>query len=155
MKYILGVVVLLIATTLYFISRPEPEFQAGRSTVIPADEKTAPEAADSTQGKAAPTPDAQRRIAMQAEFDKLQQARQNLESRLSRLKVILWDVQLPATEGDAVTQEMKNGYALLKDRKLLGSYSGLDEISNELGRVEYINNYLRAVEDEYRSARRQ
>ena len=151
MKYILGIVLLLIAVTVYFIARPEPEFQAGKAESVGQQETMTAE----PETPAVNTADVERRAAMGAEFEKLKKARQSLESRLNRLKAILWDAQLPKEEGGAINEQMKNGYVLLKNDKLLGAYSSLEEISGDLAQIEFINESLRTVEDKYRSQRMQ
>ena len=92
---------------------------------------------------------------MQAEFEALQSARRNLESRLNRLKVVLYGVEVPAEERNAINEMMKNGYRLLKNKKLLGAYSDPQSISDELQQVEFVKQKLLVIEDKYRALRRQ
>ena len=82
---------------------------------------------------------------MEAEFEKLKLARRNLESRLSRLKAIMWGKKISREEGDAINEQMKNGYALLKYQKLMGAYTDAEQISVELARIEFINNYINII----------
>ena len=155
MKYILGIVLFLIATTVYFITRPAPTFEAGKETAAPEipqekDQNILQEDESVEEVKADP-----RRIAMEAEYEKLEKARRNLESRLNRLKAIFWGVEVPKEQHEAISKEMRNGYMLLKNKKLMGAYADVADISNELSRVEFINNYLQEVEDKYRAERLQ
>ena len=95
----------------------------------------------------------QKREAMAAEFEKLKKARRNLEAHLSRLKAILWGVEMPKAESDAISNEMKNGYLLLKNKKLMGAYADVAAITDEYDRVEYLNDYLKKIEEKYREQR--
>ena len=152
MQYMLVLVLVLLAATVYFVTRPDPEYRVGSTLpdVPIAQEKStdpAPETADSEEE--------QRRAAMQAEFEALKTARRNLESRLNRLKVVLYGVELPAGERNAINATMKNGYRLLKIKKLLGAYSDLQSISDELQQVEFVKEKLQVIEDKYRAQRRQ
>lgn len=154
MKYILGIVLLLIVATVYFITRSQPEFKVDVTTAVPqtTDTKTAEQAVQQDQEAMAMQ---QKRQAMETEFEKLEKARRDLESRLARLKAILWGVEMPKEKSDAITSEMKDGYLLLKNKKLMGAYPDVAAITDEYNRVEYINDYLRKVEEDYRKQREQ
>ena len=149
MKYILSIVLLLLAATIYFVTRPQPEFVVGKMPV----------GAESVEepGEVGIDPEAalvaERRAIMEAEFEKLKVARRNLESRLNRLKAILWGKQIAREEMDAINEQMKNGYALLKNQKLMGAYTDAEQISIEQAQIEFINNQLKEIEDRYRSER--
>lgn len=151
MKYILIITLLLISATVYFITRPEPEYTV--RNVTKATEETGVVEAPVVDPETAKM--AERRAMMLAEFEKLKTARRNLESRLNRLKAVFWGTEVSREEAEAINEQMKNGYALLKNQKLVGSYSGVDQISDELARVEYINNYLREIEEKQRAQRLQ
>lgn len=152
MKYILGIVLCLIIATVYFITRPEPVFEAGKETVVPQT-KQEPVLDSSLVNEENASKENARRAAMEAEYTKLEKARRNLESRLNRLKAIFWGVKVPKEEYETISTQMKNGYKLLKDKKLMGAYTDVSAISNELSRVEFIDNYLQGIENEYRSKR--
>jgi len=151
LKYILSIALLLFAATVYFVTRPQPDFEVGnvRMDVEPVEDtrevEINPEAAR----------DAERRAIMETEFEKLKVARRNLELRLNRLKAILWGKKITREEGDAINDQMKNGYALLKYQKLMGAYTDAEQISAELAQIEFINNQLKEVEERYRSERQQ
>ena len=149
MKYILGIVLLLILATVYFITRPQPEFKVDVTTAVPqtADKKTAEEDVRQEQEALAMQ---QKRQAMETEFEKLEKARRDLDSRLARLKAILWGKEMPKEKSDAITSEMKDGYLLLKNKKLMGAYPDVAAITDEYNRIEYINDYLRKVEEDFR-----
>jgi hypothetical protein len=151
LKYILVITLLLITATVYFISRPEPVYEVvniKKETETVAEPETP--AVDPETAKIA-----ERRVMMEAEFEKLKVARRNLESRLNRLKAVMWGTELGREEAAAINEQMKNGYALLKHQKLVGAYSSVEQISDELARVEFINDYLREIEEKQRAQRLQ
>ena len=148
MKYILSIVLILIIGTVVFILKPEKTFETGTSEMTPAVvQQPTPEEVITDESKPEESPVDERRAAMQAEYDKLVKARKDLEKRLSRLKAVLWDVELPKEQGEKITEQMKNGYALLKNPKMLGAFSGVAEISDELSRVEFAHDSLEGVEE--------
>jgi hypothetical protein len=151
LKYILLITLLLIAVTVFFVTRPQPEFEmVNISKVTESAEETEEIVIDPETARIA-----ERRVAMEAEFEKLKVARRNLESRLNRLKAIMWGTEINREEAEAINEQMKNGYALLKHQKLVGAYPGVEQISDELARVEFINKYLREIEEKQRAQRLQ
>jgi hypothetical protein len=139
---------LLIVATVIFIIRPQPSYEAGKTVPVQAPTPAVEEQAAKNQEQIQAD---QRRDAMQTEFDQLARARRDLDQKLNKLKVVLWDLKLPKAESEAITETMKNSYAMLKNPRLLGAYSGVEEISTELARVKYLYNQLQEIEDKYRT----
>ncbi len=149
MKYILGIVVILIIGTLFFVLRPEPTYEAGQSTVT---EKTI-EVEEQEQVSPEQVEEDLRRQQMEETYAKLEKARRNLERRLSRVKALLWNLKLPAAESAAIQEQMKNGYALLKNKKLLGAFFNHDDLKTELERVEFAYNNIVALDEKIRETK--
>jgi len=95
----------------------------------------------------------QRYVAILAEYKKLEKARRNLDRRLARIKAVIWNVKLPADQAKEIVSKMRKGYELLKTKKLLGAFSGLQSISDELARVEYAHQNLEGVTEEVKAAK--
>ncbi len=95
----------------------------------------------------------ERYAAILAEYKKLEKARRNLDRRLARIKGVMWNVELPADQAEEIVSKVRKGYALLKTKKLLGAFSGLESISEELARVEYTNQELEGVIEEIKAAK--
>ena len=148
MKYILAIVFLLLVATVIFIIRPQPSFEAGKTGSVPS---TTPVMEEKTGETPEQIQADQRRAAMQAEFDQLARARRDLDQKLNKLKVVLWDLKLPKAESEAITETMKNSYAMLKNPRMLGAYSGVEDINTELARVKYLYTQLQEIEDKYSS----
>ena len=145
MKYILLIVSILIALTVYFVSRPEPVYEVGKPEPAEAAEEQQKETATEEQ----PAEDAAaeaRRAEMHAIYERLEKARRNLERRLSRLKALLWDIELSREESDRITARMKHAYSLLKNKKMLGAFHGVDELREELSQVQFAYESLEPVE---------
>jgi len=95
----------------------------------------------------------ERYAAILAEYKKLEKARRNLDRRLARIKGVMWNVELPADQAEEMVSKVRKGYALLKSKKLLGAFSGLESISDELARVDYVYQDLEGVVKEIKAAK--
>jgi len=150
LKYILAIVVVLIIGTLIFIFSPDKTFEAGKREVISeaVQEKT-------ITIEEPPSTEDERYAAMQMEFEKLDKARRNLDRKLARLKAILWDVKLPVDQAAEIKKEMQNGYALLKNKKMLGAYFELSQIVTENEQVNFVYSNLDVIEKRMRKLKKQ
>ncbi len=153
MKYILAIVLLLVIGTIIFVMAPERTFEAGKPSETSAIEQESESI--STTDTAEMVAADQRHTAMLAEYEKLEKARRNLDRQLARLKAILWGVMLPREQAAEITEQMKTGYALLKNKRLLGAYYNLSEITSELGQVRFIYNKLKDIEQTVREIKEQ
>ena len=149
MKYVLLIVLALVTGTVVFVfgwfgsdsknvvvSAPVVETEAVQ--VVMDEDEIAEE---------------KRYVAIQAEYKKLEKARRNLDRRLARIKGIMWNVEFPAEQAREIVSKIRKGYALLKTKKLLGAFTGLESISDELARVEYVHQNLESVLDEIKAAK--
>ncbi len=150
MKYILFIVLVLIIGTLVFIFSPEKTFEAGKREVAP--EKVEEEIVEIEQPVSA---EDERYTVMKMEYEKLEKARRNLDRKLARLKAILWDVKLPADQAAEIKKEMQNGYALLKNKKMLGAYFELSQIVTENEQINFVYNNLAGIEERMRALKKQ
>ena len=148
-------IVLIAAATAYsFLSL---DGTAGR-------DETGPDNVQSRQAKfpmhaepgPAQTPEQKRREAMRAEYDRLEQAREGVRKQLGILKSRLWKLRVPPDRSRAIQEQMRQGYALLKNPPLLGAFSSADEIAGEIEKVNGVNDRLKSLEtdiDGYLAAR--
>lgn len=147
MKYILLIVSLLIVLTVYFvILKPDPVYEVGTPAPSEADDTEAVDTVPMEETTAEKAAAEARRAEMHALYDRLEKARRNLERRLSRLKALLWDIELPREEGERIQARMKNAYGLLKNRKMLGAFGSVEALRDELTRVEFAYRELEPVE---------
>ena len=95
----------------------------------------------------------ERYAAITSEYKKLEKARRNLDRKLAHIKAVMWNVELPAEQAEEVVGKIRKGYQLLKTKKLLGAFSGLQSVSDELARVEFAYQSLAGVEEEIKAAK--
>lgn len=70
-------------------------------------------------------------------YAKLEKARRNLDRVVARFKAYSWNKKLPREKAEAINKELLNAHGLLKNKKLLGAFKDLEEIQNELNKVQY------------------
>jgi len=149
MKYVLLIVLALVTGTVVFVFG---WFGSDSKNVVvsaPAvDTEAVPVVMDEDE-----IAEEKRYVAIQAEYKKLEKARRNLDRRLARIKGVMWNVELPAEQAREIVSKIRKGYALLKTKKLLGAFTGLESISDELARVEYVHQNLESVLDEIKAAK--
>ena len=90
----------------------------------------------------------ERRAAMRAEYDRLEQARDAVRKQLGILNSRLWKLRLPPDRAREIQEQMQQGHALLQNPPLLGAFSGTDEIAGETGKVSEVNDRLKALEED-------
>ena len=100
--------------------------------------------------------DRKRIAAMRAGYAELEQARDTVRRQLARLKSKLWKLKVPPDQARAISEQVQRGHALLKNPPMLGAFSSVGEIRQELARINRVSNKLSALEvtvEEYISAR--
>ena len=90
--------------------------------------------------------DKKRIAAMRAAYAELEQARDTVRLQLGRLKARTWKLQVSPEQARAITEQMQQGYAILKNPPMLGAFSGTDEIRQELAKVTRVADKLSALE---------
>lgn len=148
MKYILLIVFALVVGTMAFVFG---WFGTDEQTVVikvPVESETINTTADEVN-----IAEEERFQAIQAEYKKLEKARRNLDRRLAHIKAIMWGVTLPPEQAEDVVSKIRIGYELLKSKKLLGAFSSLQDISDELTQVEYAHQNLEGVIEQIKAAK--
>ena len=84
--------------------------------------------------------------AMRAAYAELEQARDTVRLQLGRLKSRTWKLQVSPDQARAITEQMQQGYAVLKNPPMLGAFSSAGEIRRELAKVTRIADKLSALE---------
>ncbi len=132
------VLVILIAASMVLL-RPDPDRIDGGFETSLSDEGNEPAGAGS---EASVSDYEERYAAMQSEFDRLAESRRALKKRLDRLKHELWGIALPADQAKSINESMLTGFKALKTPKMLGAFSSVREIRDEIDRVESVNRKL-------------
>ena len=149
MKYVLLIVLALMIATVAFVLGWFGSDSKNVVVNVPVVEtQTVNQAMDENE-----IAEEERYVAILAEYKKLEKARRNLDRRLARIKGVMWNVELPAEQAEEIVSKIRKGYALLKSKKLLGAFSGLESISDELARVEYAYQELEGVIEEIKAAK--
>ncbi len=149
MKYVLLIVLALMIATVAFVFGWFGSDSKNVVVSVPvAETQTVNEAADENE-----LAEEERYAAILAEYKKLEKARRNLDRKLARIKGVMWNVKLPAEQAEEIVSKVRKGYALLKSKKLLGAFSGLESISDELARVEYAYQNLEGVIEELKAVK--
>jgi len=149
MKYVLLIVIALVIGTVAFVFG---WFGSDRDNLVVSAPVIETETTDEIMD-ASEIAEEERYAAILAEYKKLEKARRNLDRRLARIKAVMWNVELPAEKAEEIVSKIRKGYALLKSKKLLGAFSGLQAISDELARVEFAYQNLEGVAEEVKAAK--
>lgn len=149
MKYVLLIVIALIIGTIAFVFG---WFGSDSQTVVVKAPVVENELVNDVYDEDTIAEDEQY-TAILAEYKKLEKARRNLDRRLAQIKAVMWNVELPAEQAEEIVSKLRKGYELLKTKKLLGAFSGLQSISDELARVEYAYENLEGVVEEIKAAK--
>ena len=89
-----------------------------------------------------------RRASMRTEYEKLEQARNDVRKQLGRLKAGIWKLRVPPEQARAIEKRMYQGHILLKNPPLLGAFSSVDDIGRELEKVNTVYADLVNLEGE-------
>ena len=149
MKYVLLIVIALVIGTVAFVfgwfGSDSDNIVVGTPVI---ETETSDEILDASE-----IAEEERYAAILAEYKKLEKARRNLDRRLARIKAVMWNVELPAEQAEEIVGKIRKGYTLLKSKKLLGAFSGLQAVSDELARVEFAYQNLEGVVEEVKAAK--
>ena len=136
-------VLVVVGTGYLFLTssrtvKDEPEAQ----TVLPSQDATPMQAAPNHEA----SEDKKRIAAMRAAYTELERARASVRRQLGILKSKLWKLQVPPDQARAITEQMQQGYAILKNPPMLGAFYSVADIRKELARVNAIAAKLSALE---------
>lgn len=135
--------VLITAGLLYLFFDPDS------SVTVEQEETELKEPVDATTAalqEQAIAADRKRRAAMRSAYAELEQARNDVRLQLGKLKSRLWKIETSPDQVRAIREQMQKGYATLKNPPMLGAFSSVDEIRQELARVTVLSNRLAALE---------
>ena len=152
-----SLIALVIVLCVYFFTPRDYLEDNERSDIQTAQESSTENTSDNTASGAQPPMPAEELLRQQKidTFKKLEKARRNLDRSVSRLKALLWDVKLPKDEAEAMNKELLSAHSLLKNKKLLGAFTSLQEIQDELTQVEYSHNKAKEYIQQMRALTKQ
>lgn len=86
-----------------------------------------------------------RRQQMKDRFAELKEFRKKIKMRLSRLSSRLRRTEFPSDQAKVISQNMRRGNYFLKNPKLLGAFSNIEEIDREFEQLSEINMKLDGI----------
>ena len=84
---------------------------------------------------------------MKAEYLILQKDRKNLKRRLSRLKHDMWGLSFDPEMAKKMSEIMLNAYKLIKNPNMLGAFSSVKEIQDEIAKIKFAKNAIKQVRE--------
>lgn len=90
--------------------------------------------------------DSKRVAAMRAAYAELEQARNTVRRQLGRLNARTWKLEVSPDEARAISEQMQQGHALLKNPPMLGAFADADDIRQELAKVTRVAGKLKDLE---------
>ncbi len=162
MRIAAGLFVLIVILVGYFIlTRPVslsqtpvvvPQSQAVRTSAAntPDNPQTTDEVVPESDNVSSAADDA---FALKQErYAKLEKARRDLDRQLARIKMVLWNKNLPKAEADVITEQLMSAYRLLRKPKLMGAFRDMDEMEQELKQVEFARNQIKQIRQQLEPA---
>ncbi|MDX1518807.1 MAG: hypothetical protein R3318_01710 [Gammaproteobacteria bacterium] len=145
MPYVIVAAILAIVAGAYFFLAGPGETELTSTEPVPAETTVTaqpePPVEDAESAGTAPEPpqsDKDLRFAeKKAIYEELEKARRDLGRRLARVKMSLWNVRLPKEEANKMSEQLMNAARLIQRPKLMGAFRNLEEMKDELTRVEY------------------
>lgn len=149
-KLSIGLIIVITVVVFYFLFFPArlSEQQSLQPKTIetlaerPAEEVVVAKSKSREESKE----DDVRRAGMEAEYQKLEAARSDLRRQLSLLKTRLWNLELPAEQANRISEDLRAGYALLKNPPLLGAFHDQQGIEREIKKIEALRDKLADIE---------
>lgn len=135
--------VIVVAVVLAFMSLPEDPGQVTKPDTAKTAQKSEAEAKETAEKAAVEAERDKRLEAMKAEYAKLEKARRNLRQRLQAVSYYLGQAEtLPKDRAQSMRDEIGTAHRILINPPLLGAFSGVDDIKQELAKIERINQQL-------------
>jgi len=84
---------------------------------------------------------------MTAEYEILEKERKNLKRRLSRLKHDMWGQKFAPETAKKMSEIMLNSHKLIKNPDMLGAFSSVKGIQDEIAKVEFAKTSIEQVSE--------
>ena len=82
---------------------------------------------------------------MTAEYEILDKERKILKRRLSRLKHDMWGLQFVPEDAKIISEIMLNAHKLIRNPYMLGAFSNVEGIQNELAKIKFAEKSIDQV----------
>ena len=84
---------------------------------------------------------------MTAEYEILEKERKNLKRRLSRLKHDMWGQKFAPKTAKKMSEIMLNSHKLIKNPDMLGAFSSVKGIQDEIAKIEFAESAIEQVSE--------
>ena len=91
--------------------------------------------------------DEQRHELMKLEYDVLEKERRVLKQRLGRLKHHMWGMKFEQDEASEMSDILLVAHKLIKNPDMLGAFSDVEGIKNEIAKIKFSNKSLDRVSE--------
>lgn len=82
---------------------------------------------------------------MKAEYEVLEAERKKLQRRLSRLKHDMWGLKFVPEKAKQINEIMMNAHKLIKNPYLLGAFSSVKAIQDEIAKIKFAEKSVEQV----------
>ena len=91
--------------------------------------------------------DSEKRKLMEAEYEVLQQIRKELKNHIGLLKHKMWGLKFPSETAKEISTTVMGANKLLKNPPMLGAFSSVEDIKDEIAKIEFAEKSLAGVDE--------
>jgi Pyruvate/2-oxoacid:ferredoxin oxidoreductase gamma subunit len=149
MKTMVGLIIaiLIIFGLNLFWPSSDPDVSLNDNTIQKAE--TTEVALDSDGQSVTPelnTPsDDEKTELMKKAYSELEQERKNLKRNIARLKHEMWGLRFPPDKAKQISETVLSAARLIKNPPMLGAFSSVQQIQDEINKVTFAQNSLEQV----------
>ena len=143
MRYLLGLVITVLVVTCFILFWPTEDTNNDNAGI----QNSSSETIQSQIANLDPTEksDDQRNEIMLAEYKVLEKERRALKQRLARLKHYMWGLKFEKDKAKHMNEVLLNAHKLIKNPDMLGAFSDVKNIRDEIIKIKFINKSLDQV----------
>ena len=143
MRYLLGLVITVLIVTCFILFWPTGDINNDNVGI----QNSSSETIQSQIANLDPTEksDDQRNEIMLAEYKVLEKERRALKQRLARLKHYMWGLKFEKDKAKQMNEVLLNAHKLIKNPDMLGTFSDVKNIRDEIIKIKFINKSLDQV----------
>ena len=143
MRYLLGLVITVLIVTCFILFWPTGDINNDNVGI----QNSSSETIQNQIANLDPTEksDDQRNEIMLAEYKVLEKERRALKQRLARLKHYMWGLKFEKDKAKHMNEVLLNAHKLIKNPDMLGAFSDVKNIRDEIIKIKFINKSLDQV----------
>ncbi len=86
-------------------------------------------------------------VRMTAKYEELEKNRKKLKRRLARIKHEIWGLEFPTEQAKEMNRILLNATKLIKNPDMLGAFSSVDGIQDEITKINFAHKTLDQVSE--------